>query len=239
MSEAEAVLTEQRDGVLVITINRAEARNAVNLAVAEGIAASLDRLDSDDQLRVGVITGAGGTFSAGMDLKAFIRGERPHVEGRGSGGIVQQPPQKPLIAAVEGFAVALGFEIVLSCDLIVAARDARFGLPEVKRSLVAVAGGLIRLPKRIPYHLAMELALTGEFMDAERAAQVGIVNRLAEPGAALDPAIDLAAELARNGPLSLPASKQIVSPPHSASEAGAASRKAEITGPWSCARVAR
>src|SRR2546421_58327 len=200
MSEAEAVLTEQRDGVLVITINRAEARNAVNLAVAEGIAASLDRLDSDDQLRVGVITGAGGTFSAGMDLKAFIRGERPHVEGRGSGGIVQQPPQKPLIAAVEGFAVALGFEIVLSCDLIVAARDARFGLPEVKRSLVAVAGGLIRLPKRIPYHLAMELALTGEFMDAERAAQVGIVNRLAEPGAALDAAIELAADLARNGP---------------------------------------
>jgi enoyl-CoA hydratase len=231
MSEAESVLTERRDGVLVITINRAEARNAVNLAVAEGIASALDRLDADDELRVGVITGAGGTFSAGMDLKAFIRGERPHVEGRGSGGIVQQPPQKPLIAAVEGFAVALGFEIVLSCDLIVAARDARFGLPEVKRSLVAVAGGLIRLPKRIPYHLAMELALTGEFMDAERAAQVGIVNRLAEPGAALDAAIELAAELSRNGPLALTASKRIVSQAQDWSEEEAWTRQGEIAGP--------
>ncbi|MDX6643769.1 MAG: enoyl-CoA hydratase [Solirubrobacteraceae bacterium] len=231
MSEVESVLTEQRDGVLVITINRAEARNAVNLAVAEGIAAALDRLDTDDGLRVGVITGAGGTFSAGMDLKAFVRGERPHVEGRGSGGIVQQPPQKPLIAAVEGFAVALGFEIVLSCDLIVAARDARFGLPEVKRSLVAVAGGLIRLPKRIPYHLAMELALTGEFMDAERASQVGIVSRVVEPGAALDAALELAAELARNGPLALTASKQIVSQAQDWSEEEAWTRQGEIAGP--------
>jgi enoyl-CoA hydratase len=231
MTEVESVLTEQRGGVLVITINRAEARNAVNLAVAQGIAAALDRLDADDELRVGVITGAGGTFSAGMDLKAFVRGERPHVEGRGSGGIVQQPPHKPLIAAVEGFAVALGFEIVLSCDLIVAARDARFGLPEVKRSLVAVAGGLIRLPKRIPYHLAMELALTGEFVDAERAAQVGIVNRLSEPGSALDAAIELAAELVRNGPLALTASKQIVSQAQDWSEQEAWTRQGEIAGP--------
>src|SRR3989440_10095005 len=231
MSEAESVLTEPRDGVLVITINRAEARNAVNLAVAEGIAASLDRLDTDDQLRVGVITGAGGTFSAGMDLKAFIRGERPHVEGRGSGGIVQQPPQKPLIAAVEGFAVALGFEIVLSCDLIVAARDARFGLPEVKRSLVAVAGGLIRLPKRIPYHVAMELALTGEFIDAERAAQLGLVNRRAEPGKALDEAVALAEQLSRNGPLALAASKRIVRAAVDWTEEEAWERQSEIAGP--------
>jgi enoyl-CoA hydratase len=205
------VVTARRDGVQVITISRPEARNAIDRATAEGIAAALDELDDEQALRVGVITGAGGNFSAGMDLKAFTRGERPHVEGRGSGGIVQRPSRKPLIAAVEGYAVALGFEIVLACDLIVAARDARFGLPEVKRSLVAVAGGLIRLPRRIPYHLAMELALTGDFIDAERAERLGLVNRLAEPGEALDQALELAATLIRNGPLALDASKQIVS----------------------------
>src|SRR3954449_13413382 len=168
----EPVLTERREGVLVITLNRPEARNAVNRAAAEGIAAAIDELDDDNELRVGVITGAGGTFSAGMDLKAFVAGERPHVEGRGSAGIVQRPPRKPLIAAVEGWALAGGFEVALACDLIVAARDARFGIPEVKRGLVAAAGGLIRLPRRIPYHLAMELALTGDPVGAERAAEM-------------------------------------------------------------------
>ncbi len=226
-----SVLTVQRDGVQVITINRPQARNAVDRETAEGIAAGLDQLDDDANLRAGVITGAGGSFSAGMDLKAFTRGERPHVEGRGSGGIVQQPPVKPLIAAVEGYAVALGFEIVLACDLIVAARDARFGLPEVKRSLVAVAGGLIRLPRRIPYHVAMELALTGDFMDAARASQLGLVNRLAEPGQALDAALELAGAIGRNGPLALDASKRIVTASQDWTEEEAWARQGEIAGP--------
>ena len=225
------VLTVRRYGVQVITINRPQARNAIDHQTAEGIAAALDELDREGALKVGVITGAEGTFSAGMDLKAFTRGERPHVEGRGSGGIVQRPPDKPLIAAVEGYAVALGFEIVLACDLIVAARDARFGLPEVKRSLVAVAGGLIRLPRRIPYHLAMELALTGDFIDAERADQLGLVNRLAEPGQALHEALELAAKLIRNGPLALDASKRIVAQSQDWTLEQAWQRQAEIAGP--------
>jgi enoyl-CoA hydratase len=205
-----AVATEARDGVLLVTLNRPEQRNAVNRAVAEGIAAALDRLDADDALRVGVLTGAGKGFCAGMDLKAFVAGEKPSVEGRGFAGIVQRPSQKPLIAAVEGFAVAGGFEIALACDLIVAARGARFGIPEVKRGLVAAGGALLRLPQRIPYHLAMELALTGDFVDAERAYEVGLVSRLVEPGSAVDAALELAAQIAANGPLALAASKRIL-----------------------------
>src|SRR5580692_5531446 len=146
----EAVLTDDADGVLVITINRPEARNAVNGEVARGLAAALDALDGRDDLNVGVITGAGGTFCAGMDLKAFLTGERPAVPGRGFGGLTQAPPAKPLIAAVEGYALAGGFEVVLACDMVVAGTGARFGLPEVKRGLVARAGGLLRLPQRIP-----------------------------------------------------------------------------------------
>ena len=225
------VLTVRRYGVLVITINRPEARNAVNLAVSEAIAAALDELDGDDELRVGVITGEGGSFSAGMDLKAFARGERPYVEGRGSGGIVEGPASKPLIAAVEGYAVALGFEIVLACDLIVAASDARFGLPEVTRSLVAVAGGLLRLPRRVPYHLAMELALTGDFIDAQRADQLGLVNRLAEPGQALHEALELASKLMHNGPLAVRATKAIVSAAQDWTLEEGWARQGEIAGP--------
>ena len=195
-----AVRAEAEGDVLVVTIDRPEARNAVNLAVAEGIAAALDRLDGEDGLRAGVLTGAGGTFCAGMDLKAFVAGERPHVEGRGFAGIVQGPPRKPLIAAVEGWALAGGFEVALACDLIVAARDARFGIPEVKRGLVAAGGALIRLPRRIPYHLAMELALTGDPIGAERAADLGIVSRLAEPGEALPAALELARDDRRQRP---------------------------------------
>jgi enoyl-CoA hydratase len=225
------VLTERRRGIQVITINRPQARNAVDRETAEGISAALDELEREGSLRVGVITGAGETFSAGMDLKAFARGERPHSESRGAGGIVLLPPGKPLIAAVEGYAVALGFEIVLACDLIVAARDARFGLPEVKRSLVAAGGGLLRLPLRIPYHLAMELALTGDFLDAERADQLGLINRLTEHGRALDEAVDLAEELIRNGPLALAASKQIVARAQDWTEEEAWERQGEIAGP--------
>jgi enoyl-CoA hydratase len=227
----EAVLTEQRGGILIVTINRPDARNAVNGAVAEGMAAALDRLDEEDELRVGIVTGAGGYFSAGMDLKAFVTGERPYSGDRGFAGITQRAARKPLIAAVEGFALAGGFEIALSCDLIVAARDARFGVPEVKRSLVAAAGALLRLPKRIPYHLAMELALTGDPIGAERAAEIGIVNRLADPGGALDAALELAAAIEKNAPLALIASKQILGQAVDWTEEEGWSKQGEISGP--------
>jgi enoyl-CoA hydratase len=227
----DAVLTERRDGVLLVTLNRPDQRNAVNAAVAEGIAAALDRLDEDGELRVGVLTGAGKGFCAGMDLKAFVEGERPYAAGRGFAGIAQRPAAKPLIAAIEGFAVAGGFEIALACDLIVAARGARLGIPEVKRGLVAAGGALLRLPRRIPYHLAMELALTGDFVEAERAAQMGLVNRLAEPGGALAAALELAAAVAVNAPLALAASKRIVVESADWPTAEQWQRQGEISGP--------
>jgi enoyl-CoA hydratase len=205
-----AVRTEADGRLLVIAIDRPEARNAVNAAVANGIAAALDRLDGEDGLQAAVLTGAGGFFCAGMDLKAFVAGESPHAEGRGFAGIAQRGPRKPIVAAIEGFAVAGGFEIALACDLIVAAHGARLGIPEVKRSLVAAGGALLRLPQRIPYHVAMELALTGDPIDAERGYELGIVNRLAEPGGALDAAKELATKIARNGPLALDATKRIL-----------------------------
>ena len=225
------VLTERRDGVLVIRINRPDARNAVNGGVAEGIAAALDELDSDDELRIGVLTGEGGYFSAGMDLKAFVKGESPYAADRGFAGITQRASRKPLIAAVEGFALAGGFEVALSCDLIVASREARFGIPEVKRSLVAAGGALLRLPKRIPYHVAMELALTGEPIGAERAAELGIVNRLAGPGQALDAALELAQAITKNAPLALIASKEIIQRSLDWTEAEAWAKQGEISGP--------
>ena len=234
-----SVRAEADREVLVVTIERPEARNAINLAVAEGIAAAMDRLDEDDGLRAGILTGAGGTFSAGMDLKAFVAGERPYVRDRGFAGVTQRPPRKPVIAAVEGWALAGGFEVALACDVIVAASDARFGIPEVKRGLVAAAGGLLRLPRRIPYHLAMELALTGEPIGAERAAQVGIVSRLTEPGRALDGARELAALIAGNGPLAVIASKRIVTQAQDWTEAEGWERQNEIAGPVSASDDAR
>jgi len=203
----------------------------VNAALAEGVAAALDELDYAQDLHVGVLTGAGAGFCAGMDLKAFVRGESPHVEGRGFAGIVQRPPDKPLIAAIEGFAVAGGFEVALSCDLIVAARGAKLGIPEVKRSLVAAGGALLRLPRRMPYHLAMELALTGDPILAERGAELGLVNRLAEPGGAVDAALELGASIAANGPLALAASKRILVESAEWSEDEAWERQGEIAGP--------
>ena len=227
------VRAEPEGDALVITIDRPEARNAVNLTVAEGIAAGLERLDTDDDLRVGILTGAGGTFCAGMDLKAFVAGERPYVAGRGFAGIVQGPPRKPIIAAIEGWALAGGFEIALACDLIVAARDARFGIPEVKRGLVAAGGALIRLPRRIPYHVAMELALTGDPIGAERAYELGIASRLTEPGEALAAARELAATIAANGPLAIDATKRILVADEDWERAGA------ISGPVSESEDAR
>ncbi len=205
----DAVLTEERDGVLVVTLNRPEARNAVNGAVADGVAAALDRLDAEEALRVGVITGAGGTFCSGMDLKAFLGGEVPILEGRGLAGFTEAPPRKPLVAAVEGYALAGGFELLLACDLVVAAADATLGVPEVKRGLVAAAGAAILLPERIGMARAMELLLTGEPISPDRALEWGLVNRVVEPGRALDTALELAAAVAANGPLAVAVSKQI------------------------------
>lgn len=209
-TEAPEVLVDERPGVLVITINRPQAKNAVTLAVSEGIAAALDTLDARADLSVAVITGAGGSFCAGMDLKAFLRGERPSIPGRGFAGITERPPRKPVIAAVEGYALAGGCEVVLACDLVVAARGSKLGIPEVKRGLIAAAGGLQRLPERVPRNVAMELALTGDFVSAERFHELGLVNELTEPGGALEGAIDLADRIAANGPLAVAASKQIM-----------------------------
>jgi enoyl-CoA hydratase len=203
------VLTDINDGVLIITINRPEAKNAVNKAVAEGVAAAMDQLDSDNSLNAGIITGAGGTFCSGMDLKAFLRGEFPSLPSKGFAGFVEAPPKKPLIGAVEGYALAGGMEIAIACDLLVANTQAQFGIPEVKRSLVAAAGGLLTLPAIIGKRMAMELALTGDFFSAQRAYEVGFVNRLTD-GAALDAALELAAKVAANGPLALIATKRII-----------------------------
>ena len=206
----DAVLTEAADGIGVITINRPQARNAVNGEVARGIAAAIDDFDARSDVRVLVLTGAGGSFCAGMDLKGFLAGDAPVAPGRGFAGITERPPVKPVIAAVEGYALAGGFEIVLSCDLVVASEEARFGLPEVRRGLVAGAGGLLRLARRIPYHLAMEIVLTGEYFPAARLADAGLVNRLAAPGQALAGARELAAVVAQGAPLALAASKRVV-----------------------------
>jgi enoyl-CoA hydratase len=224
-----AVHTERRGGVLLVTIDRPEVRNAVNAAVAQGIGDALDELDADPGLSVGVLTGAGGFFCAGMDLGAFVRGEPVHHPDRGFAGITRRGPRKPIIAAIEGFALAGGLEVALACDLLVAAAGARLGIPEVKRSLVAAAGALLHLPRRIPYHVVMELALTGEPMPAERMHELGLVNRIAEPGRAVDVALELAAQLARNGPLAVAASKRILQEQADWDSAGMWDRQEAIT----------
>lgn len=208
-TQAQEVLTQVQDGILIVTINRPEAKNAMTQAAAQGIAAAMDRLDNDDDLRVGILTGAGGTFCSGMDLKGFLRGERPSVEGRGFGGVVEAPPAKPLIAAVEGYALAGGLELMIACDLVVASDKAKFGIPEVKRGLVAAAGGVMMLPDQIPERIAMELALTGDFIDAPRAYELGLINTVTD-GSALEGAKALAAKIVANGPLAVKVSKQII-----------------------------
>ncbi|HEV7585516.1 MAG TPA: crotonase/enoyl-CoA hydratase family protein [Solirubrobacteraceae bacterium] len=204
------VLTQRLGNVLLITLNRPEVRNAVNAALAAGVAGALEELDEDSSLSVGVLTGAGGFFCAGMDLGAFVKGESPWFGDRGFAGIAQRASRKPLIAAIEGFAVAGGMEIALACDLIVAAQGAKIGIPEVTRSLVAAGGALLRLPRRMPYHVVMELALTGDPLPAERFHELGLINRITEPGGAVDSALELAGRLAKNGPLALVASKEIL-----------------------------
>lgn len=198
------------EGVLSIRLNRPEARNAVNLEMAMAIDAALRQLDQDPALRVGVITGADSVFSAGMDLKAFARGEKPVLDGTGFAGIARAKRRKPLLAAVEGYALAGGFEIALACDLIVAGQGATFGIPEVKRGLIAAGGGLIRLSRRLPYHIAMEMALTGGSLSADRAYAMGLLNRLVPTGEARRTAVELAHQIARNAPLAVAASKQMI-----------------------------
>jgi enoyl-CoA hydratase len=205
----DAVLTEVDGGVAVITINRPEAKNAVNGAVATGMAAALDDLDARKDVSVLVLTGAGGTFSAGMDLKGFLTGDSPLAEGRGFGGIVERPPAKPIIAAVES----------------------KFGLPEVKRGLVAGAGGLLRLPRRIPYHAAMELALSGDHYPASRLAELGLVNKITSPGEALAGARELAAKIAENAPLALAATKRVIVESPDWDSADQFARQGEIINP--------
>jgi enoyl-CoA hydratase len=228
---AEPVLTEVTDGIAVITINRPEARNAINGAVARGIAAAVDDLEARAEVRVLVLTGAGGTFSAGMDLKGFLTGDAPIAAGRGFGGITESPPAKPLIAAVEGYALAGGFELALACDLVVASETARFGLPEVRRGLVAGAGGLLRLPRRIPYHIAMEIALTGEHYPAQRLAEAGLVNRVVPAGEAVAGAIELGQKVAAGAPVALAATKRVVAESGDWDRSEMFARQGEIIGP--------
>ena len=227
----ELVLAEPSDGVLTITINRPDQKNAINHDVALGIAAALDQLDADPALSVGVLTGAGGIFSAGMDLKAFAQGQFPSVPGRGFGGLTRAEVRKPLIAAVEGWALGGGFELALACDLIVAAEDAKFGFPEVKWGLVAGEGGLIRLPKRIPYHVAVRVLLTAEPLPATDAEHYGLVNELCAPGTTLRTARELAGRISRNAPLALAAVKEILRATQGLDDAAAFVRQDEITGP--------
>ncbi|KGP01653.1 enoyl-CoA hydratase [Alcaligenes faecalis] len=209
---SELVTLERIGKVLLITLNRPEARNAINLETAQALAQALDEFDADRSIAVGVLTGANNTFCAGMDLKAFAKtGQRPYVGDRGFAGICERPPAKPLIAAVEGYCLAGGFEIALSCDLIVAADSANFGLPEVKRGIVPGSGGMVRLPSRIPYHMAMEMVLTGGMYPAARMAELGLVSRLAEPGKATEQALALAEQIAANGPLAVQTAKSIIS----------------------------
>ncbi len=209
-SSSSSVRTERQGAVLVITISRSEVRNAIDRVTSEALARAFDELDADPALTVGILTGDGGHFCTGMDLKAFLRGERVELPGRGLAGIAQTPPAKPVIAAVEGYALAGGCEIALACDLVVASEAAQFGIPEVKRGLIAGSGGLLRLPQRIPPQIAMELALTGDLLPATEARQWGLVNRLVPAGGALAAALELAQRIAANGPLAVRVAKQVV-----------------------------
>lgn len=203
--------TERRGSTLVITIDRPAVRNAIDRATAHAIAAGLDELDHDATLRIGILTGAGGMFSSGMDLKAFAAtGERPQVEGRGLAGLTEAPPAKPLIAAVEGHALAGGCEMALACDLLIAGENASFGLPEVKRGLIAGSGGLLRLTDRVPASIAMQYVLTGRPMPATEAARWGLVNQCVPDGQALQTALRLADEIADNSPVAVRASLQVM-----------------------------
>lgn len=234
-----SVLLERRDAMLLITINRPHVKNAVDLSVARGLADAFDTLESDPRLGIAILTGADNTFCAGMDLKAFGEGRPPVMGNGGFAGITRRPPTKPVIAAVEGYALAGGCEIALVCDLIVAARNAHFGLPEVRRGLVAAAGGLVRLPRRIPRQVAMEYALTGALLPATRAYELGLVNRLVEPAESLAAAIDLASSIVANAPLAVRATKRIIKEGLDDTEDGAFALQESISAPVMASSDAR
>lgn len=205
------LLVERRGPVLLLLLDRPEVRNAVDRPTAFALAAALDVLDADETLAAAVLGGTGETFCAGMDLKAFAAtGERPVHPARGGFGIVERPPAKPIVAAVEGSALGGGFEIALACDLIVAGASARFGLPEVRRGLLASGGGLLRIRDVLPLTLALELALTGEAIDAERLAGLGVVNRVVPDGTAVEAAASIALTIAANAPLAVRESKRVL-----------------------------
>jgi len=206
---SEEVLVSAADGILEVTINRPEARNAMTQIASDAIAEAMDRLDAEPDLRVAILTGTGGNFCSGMDLKGFLKGERPRAGDRGFGGLTAWTPKKPIIAAIDGYALAGGLELALACDLLVANRQAKFGIPEVKRGLAAAGGGMIQLPRFIPRMLAMELALTGELITAERAHELGLINQLTD-GPSIEGARDLARRIAANGPLAVIASKAVI-----------------------------
>lgn len=210
MSDEPVVLSEVRGRVKIMTLNRPDAMNAVNQELAQELAAAMDEMDANPDISVGVLTGNGRGFCAGMDLKEFAKGSFPTVKGRGFGGVTEQPPQKPVIAAVEGFALAGGLELALTCDLIVASEGAKFGIPEVSVGLFAGAGGLLRLPRVLPYAVAMRMALTAKPIRAEEALAYGMLAEVTEKGGALYAAIALAEEIAANAPLALIASKNIM-----------------------------
>jgi len=228
----DAIKTEQiRDHLLLIKIDRPHRRNAFDGATARAMEAAIDRFEEEDEWRCAIITGSPEAFSSGQDLIAAAHGDMGVSKKRGGFGIMAQPPSKPIIAAIEGPALAGGLELALTCDLIVCSRASIMGIPEAARSLVAVGGGLFRLPKRIPYHLAMELALTGKAWSAERMAELGLVNKLAEPGDALNVAIELAEEVLAAGPLATKASKQIVQRAYDWQDAEGWEKQMEFAGP--------
>ncbi len=231
MTREGVILTERRGNVLVITINRPEVRNAFDFEAADAMSRAVDELDGDEELRVGVLTGAEGHFSAGMDLKAFERGDVPYVERRGVFGVINEPPETPLIAAVEGGALAGGFELMLACDMVVASSEAEFGIPEVRRGLLAASGALLSLPLLIPQPIAVELALTGTPITAARAAELGLVNAVTPPGAALDRALELAETIAANAPLAVKASKRILKETRGWAESERWEKQGPIVGP--------
>jgi enoyl-CoA hydratase len=206
----DEVLRERRGHVELLTLNRPEARNAINLATAVALGTALDECENDDDVWVVILTGAGDkAFSAGMDLKAFAAGEIP-ITDAGFGGLTQRQFSKPLIAAANGSALAGGFEMLISCDLVVAADHAKFGIPESSRGLVAGAGGLIRLPKLVPLAVALEMALTAEPIDAQRAYELGLVNRVVPGEQVLDAAMALAERIAQNAPMAVRLSKDVM-----------------------------
>lgn len=203
---ADEVLTEVRGRILVITLNRPDAMNAINTALAEGLNAAIAQLDGDPALTVGVLTGAGRGFCAGMDLKAFATTGPP----LGFDKFIRHGSVKPLIAAIEGFCLAGGLEVALTCDLLVAADNVKFGIPEAGVGLFAAGGALLRLPARVGYGVAMEMALTADPISAQQALAAGLVSRLSPKGGALDAALELAERIARNAPLSVAASKKVL-----------------------------